>query len=166
MPRSARRKLSQGVWRLVVSSVAAFVADNTGSPAMTNTTHYHAVVWLDHHEARVIHFDAETSNKETVHPADPPKHLHIKSGSASGTHLHGDPVFYRDVAAACDESTEVLLMGPSSAKTEFVHYLRQHWPTTFERISGVETSARLTDPQLLAEGRRFFATENRTVPQH
>ncbi len=133
---------------------------------MSNATHYHAVLWLDHHEARVIHFNAEVSDEVVVRPAHPPRHLHIKSGCSSGTHVTAEPDFYRDVAKACDEAEAVLLTGPSTAKSEFIEHLHRHSPQTFKRIKGIETLARITDHQLLAEGRSYFAMANRTGPRY
>jgi stalled ribosome rescue protein Dom34 len=129
------------------------------------TSHYHAVVWIDHHEARVIHFNADAANEDIVRPVHPPRHLHAKAGSASGTHVADDPEFYRDVGAAIDDAKGVLVAGPSSAKTEFVKYLHGHSPQMLERIWGIETLARVTDHQLLAEGRRYFAKADRMHPQ-
>jgi hypothetical protein len=122
---------------------------------------YHAVIWLDHHEARVIYFNIDSSSESVLSPADPPPQLHIKSGSASGTHVTDEPAFYLDVAKACDEAKAVLLVGPSTAKAEFVNYLHRHSPATFDLISAIETIERVTDHQLLAEGRRFFGMHNR-----
>jgi stalled ribosome rescue protein Dom34 len=126
---------------------------------------YHAVVWLDHHEARIIHFSAQTSHEEIVRPANPPRHLHIKAGSASGTHIRAEPAFYRDIAAACDEAQVVLLVGPSTAKNEFMTFLNDHLPQTAKRIVGIEPMDKLTDHQLLAEGRRYFKIEDSMTTQ-
>lgn len=136
------------------------------SPAQqTNTAHYHAVVWLDHHEAKIAHFNIQASDEDVVRPADPPRHLHIQAGSASGTHVTVEPAFYRDVANACDGAHAILLVGPSTAKEEFVTYLRKHSPQTFDRIAGIEALADATDRQLLAEGRRFFSKADRLTPR-
>jgi hypothetical protein len=129
------------------------------------TAHYHAVVWIDHHEARVIHFNAETTEEERVHPADPPKHLHVKAGSASGTHITDEPRFYRDVVDALADTHEILVTGPSTATAEFLRYAHKHAPALIKRIAGIETLDRLTDNQLLAEGRRFFLNADRMRPQ-
>lgn len=129
------------------------------------TSHYHAVVWLDHAQARIIHFNSMEAETKTVHPDHGPRHLHVKAGSASGTHIRTDPAFYRDVAKACEGATVILLTGPSTAKAEFVAYLKEHAPGVFSRVAGVETLAEVTDPQLLAEGRKFFATADHCTPR-
>jgi hypothetical protein len=127
--------------------------------------HYHAVVWIDHHEALIIHFNADTADEQRIRPADPPKHLHIKSGAPSGTHIRDDPQFYRDVAAAIADAHEVLVTGPSTAKAELVKHFHKHAPQLIERVAGIETLDRMTDNQLLAAARRFFAQADRMRPQ-
>jgi len=127
--------------------------------------HYHAVVWIDHREARVIYFNADAADELTIHSAHAPRHLHASSGSSAGTHEHGDTTYFRDVAEALGEAKAFLVAGPSTAKTEFVTWLRKHAPQTVERMSGVETLAYMTDGQIIAEARRFFKGADLMRPQ-
>lgn len=129
------------------------------------TEHYHAVIWIDHHEAHVLHFNADESDTEIIRATHSPRHLHSKAGSASGMHVRDEPEFYRDLAEAVGKAQEILIAGPSSAKTEFVKYLHKHEPLTFDRISGIETIGRITDNQLLAEARRYFTAADRMRAQ-
>ena len=99
-----------------------------------------------------------------MHPAHPSHHLHHKSGSASGTHDKGEPSFYHDVAKALGEAKEFLVVGPSTAKTEFVTWLRGHSPTMIERLFGVEPLQQMSDGQIVAEARRFFKGADRIRP--
>ena len=127
--------------------------------------HYHAVLWIDHREARIFHFNADTAEEQHVHSADAPRQLHVKAGSISGTHVANEPIFYRDVAKAIADAQEVLVTGPSTAKAEFVKYVHKHTPHLMERIAGIETLPQVTDNQLLAEARKFFAHADRMRPQ-
>ena len=129
------------------------------------TEHYHAVIWIDHHEAHVFHFNIAEADEKVVHATNSPRHIHTKAGSMSGTHVRGEPEFYRDAAAAIAESHAILVAGPGSATTEFVKYLHKHAPQTFDRVAGIETMERVTDPQLVAEARRYFSIEDRMQPQ-
>jgi hypothetical protein len=129
------------------------------------TAHYHAVIWIDHHEARVFHFNADQADETVVHATHSPPHLHSKAGSASGTHVTDEPEFYRNVAGAVADAQAILVAGPSSAKTEFVKYLHKHASGTSKHVSGIETLPNLTDKQLLAEARRYFSQADRMRPQ-
>src|SRR5258708_13428690 len=86
------------------------------------TTHFHAVVWIDHHEARVIHFNGSVGEEEVVHPAHPVCHLHSKAGSPTGARAAEDPACYRDVAEALANAHTFLVTGPANAKDELVKY--------------------------------------------
>jgi stalled ribosome rescue protein Dom34 len=129
------------------------------------SSHYHAVVWIDHHEARVIYFNADDTDETLVHPGHRPRQLHHHSGSPSGTHERGEPAYYRGVADALHEAQAFLVTGPSTAKTEFVTWLRSQAPQKIARMSGVETLQQVTDGQLVAEARRFFKGADRMKPQ-
>jgi len=126
--------------------------------------HYHAVVWIDHHEARVIYFNAADVDEKTVHPAHPSHHLRHKAGSASGTHDRGESSYYRGVADALGEAKEFLVVGPSTAKTEFVTWLRGHSPSLINRLFGVEPLQKMSDGQVVAEARHFFKKADRIRP--
>lgn len=129
------------------------------------TGHYHAVLWIDHHEARIIHFNPVEAESEHLRPKDPPRHLHFKAGSTTGTHVTDAPGFYDDVAQALGDAQEILVTGPSTAKTELVKHLQKHAAPVARRIVGVETLDHPTENQLLVEARHFFARADRLRPQ-
>ena len=131
--------------------------------------HSHAVVWIDHREARVIYFNADDAEEKTVHPEHAPYHMRHKSGSPSGTHEKGAPSYFLGVAEALSDAKEFLVVGPSTAKTEFVSWLRSHSPLTVERLYGVEPMQQMSDGQVVAEARHFFKSADRMklqTPQH
>jgi hypothetical protein len=43
--------------------------------------HFHAVIWIDHHEARVFHFSPTDVERLVLHPDHPTKHIHHKASS-------------------------------------------------------------------------------------
>jgi hypothetical protein len=129
------------------------------------SSHYHGVVWIDHHEAHVVHFNAEDAEEKIVQPVHPPRHLHYRAGSPAGTHDRGESAYFRGIAQALGEAKEFLVVGPSTAKIEFVAWLRHQAPLMIERLCGIETMAQMTDKQLIAEARRFFKGADRMKPQ-
>jgi hypothetical protein len=128
-------------------------------------SHYHAVVWVDHHEARVIFFNPLEDDETVIHPEHEPRHIHSKAGSAAGTHLRGNPNYFAEIASALAPAGAVLVTGPSTAKTEFVTYLHDHTPLVSEKLAGVETLDKTSDPRLVAFARRHFKSADRMTPQ-
>jgi hypothetical protein len=52
--------------------------------------HYHAVIWIDHHEARVFHFNPTDVERLILHPDHPTRHIHHKANSIGSGHASED----------------------------------------------------------------------------
>lgn len=129
------------------------------------TKHYHAVAWIDHHEARVVYFSADEADETIVHAPHQNHHIHSKAGSPSGTHLVGDPFFFRKVADALAAAKEIYIVGPAAAKAEFMAFLRCHAAAALPAVIGVETMDKVTDNELVALARRYFKAADRMRAQ-
>jgi len=126
---------------------------------------FHAVVWIDHHEARVFHFDADEVQLEEVHPKHPTRHIHHKANSVGSGHGSEDQNFFSAVVEAIGSAGEVLITGPASAKHELVKHIERHPSQLRARVVGVETVDHPTDRELLAHARRFFLASDRMESQ-
>lgn len=120
------------------------------------STHHQAALWIDHHEARVFHVRAETFDEAMVRA--PRAHIHRHAKGAAEEHHHPDDLhrFFHDVAQTLGEADRILLMGPSTAKLQFLRYLRDHAPALEPKVVGLETVNHPTDAQLLAHVKRYF----------
>ena len=127
------------------------------------SNHYHALIWIDHREAKVFHFNATEVDHSTVRSTHPDQHIHHNS-SDSG-HAPVDNEFLRRVADGVAKSGAILITGPASAKTELVAYIKSANPGLAEKISGVETLDHPTDGALVALARKFFKADDRMHPQ-
>lgn len=116
----------------------------------------HAVIWIDHSEAHVIHFDAEASESEVVKTKSTHPHLHHKSGSTGSGHAGSDKRYLHAVIEAVADAQEILVVGPGKAKLELLRHADQHDPKVAAKIVGVETVDHPTDRQLLAYARKAF----------
>ena len=119
-------------------------------------TFNHAVIWIDHSEAHVIHFDSEASESEVVKTKSTHPHMHHKSGSVGSGHSRAADEYLRAVAEAVADAGEILVVGPGSAKLELIRYTEKHLPKVAQKILGVETVDHPTDRQLLAYARKTF----------
>jgi stalled ribosome rescue protein Dom34 len=127
--------------------------------------HYHAIVWIDHQEARVFHFNPAEVDRLVLHPHDPTRHIHHKAGSIGSGHAPEDHEFFEQVAASIAGAGAVLITGPANAKTELVRHIRNHAPELLKVIVGVETVDHPTDRELIAHARTYFKGADLMRPQ-
>jgi stalled ribosome rescue protein Dom34 len=129
-----------------------------------STHHYHAVVWIDHREAKVFHFNPTDVDKLVIHPDNPTKHLHHKAGSVGSGHAAEDQNFLHAVAESIADAGAVLITGPAEAKNDLVKHIERHDPALRKLIAGVESVDHPSDAQLVAHARRYLAAADRMRP--
>lgn len=116
----------------------------------------HAVVWLDHSEAHVLHFDANAAQNEIIRAHSKHKHLHSRAGTVGAGHAAEDQKYYHAIAHALANAEEILVVGPSTAKLALIKHLHHHDPAIGNKVVGVETVDHPSDGQLLAYARHYF----------
>lgn len=115
---------------------------------------HHAVVWIDHTEARIFRFVGEdTIEKLDVHSS---LHGHFRNKHASSPHRSEDHHFHHEVIDALKDAEEFLLVGPGKAKLELVRAIHKQHKEMDSRLVGVETVDHPSDNQLLAFARSYF----------
>ncbi|MBC7502094.1 MAG: translational machinery protein [Herminiimonas sp.] len=110
----------------------------------------HAVVWLDHAEALVLSFNSEAVESEKLKSHQ--KHSrHDKTGDSGA-----ERQYFSDIAAALQDTLEILVAGPGEEKLIFSKHMKQYFPAIAAKIVAVETADHPTEPQLLAHARKYF----------
>ncbi len=126
--------------------------------------HYHAVVWIDHRQARVFHFSAEDADKIVVHAERPVREYHRKE-KRTGLHLAEDQSFLEEVTEAVADAEAILVVGPSNEKDELVKHIARVHPGLMVKVEGVESADHPSDRELVAHARRFVKAADRMRPQ-
>jgi stalled ribosome rescue protein Dom34 len=126
--------------------------------------HYHAVIWIDHREARVFHFSPTDVETLVLHPDHPTRHIHRKANATGSGHATASPDYLKEVAESVADAGAVLIAGPANAKTELVEYIRLHDPKLAKAITGVQTVDHPSDAQLVAHARRYLMAADRMRP--
>jgi len=126
--------------------------------------HYHAGIWIDHHEARVFHFSPTDVEALVLHPDNPTRHIHHKANSIGSGHASTSPDYLRAVAESVSDAGSILIVGPGNAKTELVEFIRLHDPKLAKLIAGVETVDHPSDGQLVAYARKYLKAADRMMP--
>ena len=79
-------------------------------------THFHAIVWIDHSQARIFHIGLSGEDKIVLHPHLPTLHLHHKANSIGSGHAARDEAFFAQVMNVVTDAGKILVIGPSSVK--------------------------------------------------
>lgn len=115
---------------------------------------FHAVLWLDHQEAKVLQFDAEHVQAERVKS-------HSHHTKQRGSAVRTEHEFYADVCDALAGIAEVLVTGSRTAQSDFKHYVEKHRAALAPQIVGYETVDHPSDKQLVAMARQYFLKHDR-----
>ena len=115
---------------------------------------FHAVVWIDHHNAKVLQFDAQQVQVRKVQ-------AHNHNTGQHGSTVRTEHEFFGEV---CDELAgigQVVVTGSHMALTSFRHYVDKHRVSLVEHVLGWEIVDRPTEAQLVAYARKYFVDHER-----
>ena len=128
-------------------------------------------VWIDHRQAVIVSVSG-TEPIVTRIESGAEKHVRSSSGSrqaGSGESHPGTPedvidrkfdnhlkAYYEEVAGSLKDAEAILVMGPGEARTEFQKQIKS--TELLAKIVGSEKCDKMTDPQIVARVREFFAS--------
>jgi stalled ribosome rescue protein Dom34 len=118
--------------------------------------HFHAIVWIDHLQARIFHLGLSGTDEIILHPHMPTRHIHHKASSRDSGHVHESGDFLNQVLHAVSDAGEILILGPSGAKIELAKYIHEQNPEVGGRIVAVEPADHPTDGEIVAYAKRYF----------
>lgn len=118
------------------------------------TTTFHAVLWIDHQQAQVLQFDPDHVESRKVK-------AHTHHTAQHGSRVRTEHEFFGAVCDALEGIAEVLAMGPRTGLDAFRHYVEKHRPALARHLVDYQAADRPTDPQLVAEARKYFAKYDR-----
>ena len=125
--------------------------------------HYHAVVWIDHKQARIFRFNVEEADKTLVkdHVV---RDIHPRE-KRTGQRVEENKPFFEDVAKAIADSRGILIVGPAQEKDFFAKFLTEKHPAIRSHVEGVEKADHPSDGELLDFARRYVKAADHMRPQ-
>jgi stalled ribosome rescue protein Dom34 len=123
---------------------------------MTSTSH--AIVWIDHSEAKIFFVDSQTADRLVVPSHATGHHAHHKANTTGSGHHGVDREFFKRVIGSLADVADILVVGPANAKAEFKNYAVEFAPGVASHIVGVEAMDHPSDAQLIALARKYFET--------
>jgi hypothetical protein len=146
-----------------------FLEQSDGPVPQPAQTGAHLLVVIDHREARVYQAELHGTVPQRIMPFDPggdsSRHLHYVQDDSNGQRKPERRSFYAAVARTLKGAEKVLLFGSStgasSAMQQLLLELRHHHPDVARHIVGsaVVDEQHLSEDQLLAKAREFYAAE-------
>jgi stalled ribosome rescue protein Dom34 len=128
---------------------------------------HHAIVWIDHSEARVFRFDDGEERAVHLHSHTSLQRLHHRAtGWEAGGNPPDDTEFYRRILAALDATGGIVITGPGSAKDGFKAFLDRFQPGVAARVCALEPLDQPGAEALQSLGTRYFKEETRPEPSN
>ena len=125
--------------------------------------HYHAIVWIDHQRARILHFNVEEADRTLVRD-----HIvrDIRAHEKRTGHRTGEnKPFFEDVAKAIADAGAILIVGPAQEKDFLAKFLAEKHPAIRAHVEGVEKADHPSDGELLDFARRYVKAADHMRPQ-
>jgi stalled ribosome rescue protein Dom34 len=119
------------------------------------------MVWIDHREARVFHFNAEQDSEVVVNSHVSVQRLHHQADHPAGDAV--DTEFFHRIVGALTHTGGTLVTGPGGAKYALAKYMNQHRPDLAAKVSD-QTLAHPGDAEVLALARDFYKLDATVRP--
>jgi hypothetical protein len=130
-------------------------------------------LWVDHEKAIIV--SITNGNHQIIHvKSDIEGHLRLKddSQSISPSNLQGNTIeskmdsryrkylniYFQHIIDALKEAKHIFIFGPGEAKIEFKKRIEKN-NILLNKISGIEASDKLTEPQIVAKVKKYFSKE-------
>lgn len=107
----------------------------------------HAVIWIDAHLARVVHFDWRDAESLAIARGTCPREA-----------------WFDTIATATADAEEILVTGPDDIGADFAAWVQRVSPAQRARIFDVQRVSSTIADHLLAHARRYFEQVDR--PHH
>jgi hypothetical protein len=149
-----------------IMDIRRFLERSGDAPAAPAADGTHLLIVIDHREARIYKAELSGSVPQRVVPYDPHgfgRYLHYVQNDSNGQRRPESASFYESVAKTLHGARAILVFGSgtgaSSAMEQLLAQLKQHHPDLAGRViaSVAVDEAHLTENQLLAKAREFFA---------
>ena len=130
-------------------------------------------LWIDHEKAVIVSLMGESH--EVIHlESGIEGHFRLKGGSGSGTpysqqdatseskreyrysqHLN---IYFQHIIDLLKDAKHIFIFGPGEAKFEFKKRIEKN-NMFLDKISDIETTDKLTEPQIVAKVKKYFDKE-------
>lgn len=123
----------------------------------------HCILWIDHEKAKLMFVDK--GEPISIAISSPHAHaqgnIHHKAGVLGSGKSALDGEFVRQIERHLLNCREFIVVGPGTAKLEFIRHVHRHASVLDDRLVGVETLDHVSDGQLADFARAYFRRYDR-----
>lgn len=112
------------------------------------------ITWIEEKEARVLRVEKGLHHEATIVANSPT--VEANSATSQGAASVKNDGYFFQVARALDTADEILVVGPSAIKLDFVKYMHKNDHAFDPRILGVETVDSPHDDRLVGYAKLYF----------
>jgi len=112
---------------------------------------HQSIVWIDAKEARISCMEHGLHHESTINAQDAQE-----QPAGDGNTTDNSSSYFYQVARALDTAEEILIVGPSGTKADFVKYMHKNDYAIDPRILGAETISHPNDVQLASFAKLYF----------
>jgi stalled ribosome rescue protein Dom34 len=117
---------------------------------------FHALVWLDHHHAEILQFDATQVLAQQVK-----SDVHYTRHHDSKTRSEHE--FFAEICEALADVDQLLVVGSPVAQAEFRRYVDKFRPLVAARVVHVQTLGHPSNSEMIGLARRYFSAHSDVV---
>jgi hypothetical protein len=153
-----------------VLAVRHFLETSTSTPDPRSTPQsLQLLVVIDHQEARIFRTESHGTIPQQLVPYDPHgfrRHLRSEVPETAGKRTPERKSFYENIVASLRDADEILIFGTGTGKSSAMDHLvaelnKEHGDIAPKVIGTVVVDEHhLSEPQLLAQAREFFASNH------
>lgn len=157
-----------------VMSLRHFLERSEEIPTDAKGADAHWLLVINHHEARIFRSEMRGAVPELILPHEPEdyfRHAYNSKDFSRGKEKPDPNSFFEPVAKVLQAAGQILIFGAgkgmSSEMEQFIAWSKTHHPEVAKRIIGSLTvdESHLTQDQLLAKAREFYADASNTTPE-
>jgi hypothetical protein len=111
---------------------------------------HHAVVFIDHHSAKIVQFGFEHTYESKVN-----EHLHLNGPHEKNERSRHE--FFGKVCDGLEGISQVLVVGGNTSMADFRHYVGKHRPKADVQLAGYQMVNHPSNNELVALARTWFS---------
>lgn len=118
----------------------------------------HYLIWIDHEHSKIFRFTSKGKDEHTIknHHHSTNHQSHVDQAKKNDNQK-----FYHQIADQVKDATELLIVGPGMARTEFKTHLEDHHHDLLaKKIIGVEPMDKATDGEILNMAKKYYHKYN------